>query len=361
LGTGLREPVSLQQDGSLVRFLRLQNAPAKVYFEDPQSWVNGIPDLERSLLVALNAQVLIPITVESGLAGILSLGPKRSDTRYTRGDLQLLSAVASQTGLALENIRLTENIRDEIARRERLNRELEIAREVQQRLFPQKLPYVQGLDFAGYCRPALGVGGDYYDFIRLDNGCLGIAIGDVSGKGIAAALTMASLQASLRAQLIRPCENLAQMIEIVSRLVYEASSENRYATFFYAQYDPESRTVEYVNAGHNPPILYRQSEGRVKRLENGGTVLGLFERTSYVQDRLQLDSGDILVGFTDGVSEALNAADEEFGEERLIAAIANANSRSAADLITAILADADAFTRGAPQHDDMTLLVVRSR
>jgi phosphoserine phosphatase RsbU/P len=176
-GTGLREPATLQAESAVLRMLRLQNAPAKVNFSDPQSWVNGASELEQSLLLALHTELLIPITVDTRLVGILSLGRKRSDSSYSRRDLQLLSAVASQTGLSIENARLTENIRKEVAQRERLNRELEIAREVQQRLFPQTLPQVQGLDFAGYCRPALGVGGDYYDFIRVDDGCLGIAIG----------------------------------------------------------------------------------------------------------------------------------------------------------------------------------------
>ncbi|MBV9443518.1 MAG: SpoIIE family protein phosphatase, partial [Acidobacteriaceae bacterium] len=153
------------------------------------------------------------------MLGIISLGPKQSEAPYSKADLHLLGAVASQTGLALENADLTERIRHQIAQRERLDRELEIAREVQQRLFPQKLPLVQGLDFAGYCRPALGVGGDYYDFIRLPDTCLGIAVGDVSGKGIAAALMMACLQASLRGQTIKPCATLSEMIQHINRLV----------------------------------------------------------------------------------------------------------------------------------------------
>ena len=141
--------------------------------------------------------------------------------------------------------------------RERINRELEIAREVQQRLFPQHLPRIEGLEFAGYCRPQQGVGGDYYDFVRLGNGGLGIAVGDVAGKGIAAALMMATLQASLRGQIIKPSGEPAETIQLINTLVYEASASNRYATFFYGQYDPQSREFLYVNAGHNPPIICR--------------------------------------------------------------------------------------------------------
>jgi sigma-B regulation protein RsbU (phosphoserine phosphatase) len=227
-------------------------------------------------------------------------------------------------------------------------------------LFPQKLPKVEGLDFAGYCRPAYGVGGDYYDFIKLADGCLGIAIGDVSGKGIAAALLMASLQASLRGQTIRPYATLAETIEHINRLVCEASAENRYATFFYAQYEPISRTLRYVNAGHNAPILCRtQVDGSIVRLTEGGTVIGLFPQACYEETQITLHPGEVMVAFTDGVSEAMNNAEEEWDEERLIESIRTCNSRSAADVITYLLERVDEFAAGARQHDDMTLVVLR--
>src|SRR6202000_2155515 len=188
---------------------------------------------------------------------------------------------AAQTGLALENASLMQTIAEEVAHRERLNREVEIAREVQERLFPQKLPPIRGLDYAGHCRPALGVGGDYYDFLALPEGNLGIAIGDVSGKGIAAALMMASLQASLRSEATRVPENLATAVANVNRLVYEASSSNRYATFFYGQYDPVAARFTYVNAGHNSPMLFRAANETIIRLEPGGTVVGLLAESRY--------------------------------------------------------------------------------
>ncbi len=280
---GSAPPVELKHDASVVRFLKQSHSPSKVYFDDPQSWVHGTPEKEQTALQTLDAQVLLPLTQKNRMLGVISLGPKRSEAPYTTGDLQLLGAVASQTALALENARLTESIRQEVAQRERLNRELEIARDVQQRLFPQTLPKVDGLDFAGYCRPAFGVGGDYYDFIRLSKDRLGIAIGDVSGKGIAAALMMASLQASLRGQTIRPSTTLSETIEHINRLVYDASAENRYATFFYAEYDPASRSLQYVNAGHNPPIVYRPDPDgkKIIRLAEGGTVVGLFPSAPY--------------------------------------------------------------------------------
>src|SRR5262249_15997718 len=157
---------------------------------------------------------------------------------YTPSDTNLLRTVAAQTGLALENSRLSEAIAAEVAQRELLNREIEIAREVQQRLFPQNLPDVPSLAYAGYCLPARGVGGDYYDFLARASGKLGLAIGDVSGKGVPAALLMASLQASVRGQSQSGSGNVAELMTIVNRLVCDASPENRYATFLYAQFDP---------------------------------------------------------------------------------------------------------------------------
>ncbi len=358
---GSEPPVEFKRDTATVRMLKRLHSPSKIYFDDPQSWVHGTSAKEQSALKTLESQVLLPVNLNNRMLGIISLGPKRSEAPYSRADLQLLGAVASQTGLALENAELTESIRQEIVQRERLDRELEIAREVQQRLFPQTLPCVQGLDFAGYCRPALGVGGDYYDFIRLPESCLGIAIGDVSGKGIAAALMMASLQASLRGQTIKPCSTLSEMVQHVNKLVYEASAENRYATFFYAQYDPGARLLRYVNAGHNAPILYRKTDGHAEiiRLEEGGTVIGLFAEYPYQEARFSMRPGDILVAFTDGVSEAMNRREDEFDEGRLIQAIRESESRTAADTITHVLDRVDAFTAGAQQHDDMTLVVVR--
>src|SRR5262249_13747499 len=157
---------------------------------------------EREALRQLRAQILLPLAVKERITGFVGLGPKLSEEPYSATDARLLQSVTTQAALALENSRLAAAIASEVAQRERRNREVEIGREVQERLFPQKFPPIDGLDYSGHCRPALGVGGDYYDFIRLSDGRFGIAIADVSGKGIGAALLMASLQASLRGQTI---------------------------------------------------------------------------------------------------------------------------------------------------------------
>ena len=264
-----------------------------------------------------------------------------------------------KTEMAQEVARLTTAIGRETAQRERLNRELEIAREVQEHLFPQRLPAVPGLEYSGQCRPAREVGGDYYDFLELPGGRFGIAIGDVSGKGVGAALMMASLEASLRA-LASVVEDPAELMERVSGLLYQASSANRYATLFYACYDPPSRRLSYVNAGHNPPVVLRSCGDafQVFRLETGGPVIGLLQH-SYERGIFSHEPGDLLVLFTDGVSESMNARFEEWGEERLIDFAKICYALPSSEGLGRILSAAQAFAAGASQHDDMTLVVLR--
>jgi sigma-B regulation protein RsbU (phosphoserine phosphatase) len=265
--------------------------------------------------------------------------------------------------LALENGRLTAQIAAEIADRVERTRELGLAREVQERLFPQAHPPIAGLDYAGACRPALGVGGDYYDFIQLSGTGLGIAIGDVSGKGISAALLMATLRAYLRGQTLSSMTDLGEVMANLNRLVYESSAANRYATFFYAQYEASTRVLEYVNAGHNPPLIFRTPRGSdrqdILRLEIGGPVIGLMPDRSYRQGSVTLEEGDVLVLFTDGITEAMNPAGDEWGEERLMQVIGANRALPARDLIDRITRTSDEFAAGAAQYDDMTLITAR--
>ena len=363
------EPMPIPVDSRIAQALRAREAGLEVYFDKPPAWILALNAEELQTLDFMRTQLLLPIFGRFGqfgqfgqighgqLAGIISLGPKRSEIPYSATDIRLLQAVASQMALALENARLAASLAHEAAERERANRELEIAREVQERLFPQNFPPVPGLDCAGYCRPARGVGGDYYDFLALDDGRLGIAVGDVSGKGIAAALLMASLQASLRGQTLAGLHDLSALMSNVNRLVYDASTSNRYATFFYGEYAAGTRKLTFVNAGHNPPVILRGSE--VLRLEAGGPVVGLLPGVSFSSDEVTLQAGDILISFTDGISEALNEQEEEWEEDRFIAAATACRDQTAKQMIDHIFSEADAFTGTAKQYDDMTLLVMK--
>jgi sigma-B regulation protein RsbU (phosphoserine phosphatase) len=350
----------------LIKHLNRSKEPQRVYFDDESSWLYRAPDMDdeqRSRLAYLGTELLLPLATRDHLLGFISAGQKRSEEPYSKSDVRMLSSVANQAGLALENAKLTTAIASEMAQRERLAREVEIAREVQERLFPQTLPPIQGLDYAGFCRTALGVGGDYYDFLALPGHQLGFAVGDVAGKGISAALLMASLQASLRGETSHGTTDLSGLIGNLNKRVFEASTSNRYATFFYGQYTPETHRVDYVNAGHNPPILVRRNGAGwdVSELSATGTVVGLIMSSEYDQASVELSPGDYLVAFTDGISEAMNHDDDEWGEERLtetIRACAEA-SLTAKETVKRILSAADTFVAGAKQHDDMTVVVLR--
>lgn len=356
LNGGATEAV-LEPGARAIRILDSSHQPSIVYFDDPDSWVHEASHSEQRTLRSLDAQLLLPLSGREELLGVMALGPKRSEEPYSKSDLQLLQSVAAQTGLALENGRLLITLSEEAARRERLNREIEVAREVQERLFPQTYPSIKGLDCAGASRPAAGVGGDYYDFISLPGSRIGIAVGDISGKGIPAALLMASLRASLRVQTVADPPDLAVLMRNINALLYESSAASRYATFFYSQYDPASRLLSYVNAGHNPPLVLRGEE--VMRLEASGPVVGLLPRADYEQRSLALRPGDLLCAYTDGISEAMTSEDEEWGEDRMILAIRSNAALPSSRIVDEVIGAADRFTAGAPQHDDMTLVLMK--
>ena len=355
------QPMDIAASSRILAAPGEQNAPLEVYFDKPQPWIRSLNTEELQTLSYMRSELVLALRGrgrDAGeIIGVMSLGPKRSEVPYSKTDIRLLQAIAWQMGTTLENIRLMGSLADEAAHREVMNRELEIAREVQERLFPQKFPRIAGVDCFGYCRPARGVGGDYYDFIVLPDSRLGIAIGDVSGKGIAAALLMASLQASLRGQTMAGLHDLAELMRNVNKLIYDASQSNRYATFFYGEFDLATKQLAYVNAGHNAPVIMRG--GEVLRLDACGPVVGLLPVVDYAMDTCQMQAGDIFVGYTDGISEAMNEQDEEWDEERFIAAARDGSGCNAKEMIQEIFRQADAFTGAAKQYDDMTLLVIK--
>lgn len=358
LSPGLAGSFILPATSTTITTLARTKAPANVYQNDPSSWLVDATDAERTALADLSTELLVPLPGRNRLAGVIALGPKRSEQPYSKADRQMLQSVASQTGLALENAELLENLTSEVAQRERISREIEIAREVQERLFPQSYPHIPGLDLAGFCRPAQAVGGDYYDFFPLSDARLALALGDISGKGISAALLMASLRASLRSIAGLQLGDLASLISHVNNLVYESSTTNRYATFFYAEYDPFTRLLTYVNAGHNPPYVLRGTQAIP--LEATGTVIGLLPGAVYAQATIPMHPGDVLLVFTDGISEAMSNDDEEWGEDRMLATAQQLLAKpdcTARQILSRIVEAADTFTAGAPQHDDMTLLI----
>jgi len=353
------ETAAIDAGSRVAATLQRERAPLRVYFDDTGSWLHreNVGASERAWLEGASAQLLLALAVKEKLLGFVVLGPKRSEEPYTPNDVKLLQTVAAQTGLALENSQLTAAVADAIAQRERLNREIEIAQEVQERLFPQNLPAVPGIEYHGYCRPARGVGGDSYDFLSLEGNRFALSIGDVSGKGIPASLLMASLQSALRGQAMSAPQDLGVMMGTLNKLIYDSSPSNRYATLFYAEYHRDTRELVYVNGGHNAPMILRGDE--LIRLEATGPVVGLFRPGVYSEARITIEDGDLLAGFTDGVSEAMNAEDDEWGEDALGEFLKSIKHESVKEMTPKILAAADAFANGHPQHDDMTLILIR--
>jgi len=235
--------------------------------------------------------------------------------------------------------------------------ELEIAKQVQARLFPQTLPPLNTLDYAGICIQARHVGGDYYDFLALGNQRLGLIIGDIAGKGIAAALLMANLQANLRSQFALARDEPQLFLQSVNRLFYQNTPDSAYATVFFADYDDNSRRLRYTNCGHLSAILLRHN-GHIERLQSTATVLGLFEDWQSPTIECQLSPGDIFTLYTDGVTEAFNESEEEFGEHRLIAALQQNFTLPPADILSATITEIQHFSPHE-QHDDITLIVAK--
>jgi serine phosphatase RsbU (regulator of sigma subunit)/uncharacterized glyoxalase superfamily protein PhnB len=239
----------------------------------------------------------------------------------------------------------------------RTEQELAIAKEVQFRLFPQHKPDLPMLDYAGVCIQALAVGGDYYDFLELSDNCVALVVGDISGKGIAAALLMANLQANLRSQHLFAGCRPDQLLNSVNRMLFQNSEAASYATLFFAQFDRDSAQLRYANCGHVPAILLR-SNGNMERLSPTCTVLGLFEDWNCVIAETYLGEGDVLALYTDGVTEAVNEAGEDFGEFGLIDALRQNLSAPAEELAQTIVRDVVRFS-GSVQQDDITLIVAK--
>ena len=293
-------------------------------------------------------------------------------TQYVKhGDFSHQIVVRSQDqlgALAASFNQMTEYVQQLIKERvqkERLEREIEIARNVQERLFPDGAPRMKNMQIAGACLPARIVSGDYYDFLPLGEDDLGLAVGDISGKGISAALLMASLQAALHSNVMHLHDtedaagerNVAGIVERLNRQIYNYTETNRFATFFYAHYDGDLQTMVYCNAGHNPPLHFHGDGYR--RLDTGGTVVGIFPEVTYEQEALRLTDGDLIIAYTDGLTECADANGEEFGEERLIQLVRGNRDMPVEDMKKMILENVLKWKSSGEQADDITLIIAR--
>jgi phosphoserine phosphatase RsbU/P len=362
------QPLKFSRDSFVVKRLNSLSNPLVLEEAELEIWAQAFsfapPAVrearrrERETLLRIKAHLLAQVRTRERLSGILSLSLRRGQFAYSVADKETLMSVAGQLALVIENARLAERMVAE----ERLRRELALAAEVQRRLLPERPPECLAVELAGFCQPARGVGGDYYDFIKFDNERLGVAIADVAGKGIAAALLMSTVQATLRSLSADGVvkRSLADMVATLNRLLCNSTGGANYVTFFYAQFDQATRRLTYVNAGHNPPFFFRADPPHdFRSLSSGGMFVGMFEHCGYEQEVVQMRPGDALIAFTDGLPEARNAQDEEFDEERIKEAVAAAGRLSAPEIRDEIARRVKEWVANAPQHDDLTFIVMK--
>ena len=330
-------------------------------------------DLQECLLACTNAQLaeeveneqvrqemqksglalLVPMITQDKVKGCILVGGRLNATPFQHEDLEFLATLGNSAMISLENARLLQ----ETIIKERLEEELSIARDIQQGLLPKSPPKVDGYDFAGLNIPSLQVGGDYYDYFKIDENRIALAIGDVSGKGVGASLLMSNLQASLHA-MIHAKWSLSEVVFRINNIIHQNTPFDKFITFFLAIVDCKSGEMTYVNAGHNPPYIYHP-DGTLKTLEVGGLILGMMPNMPYEQETIKLTKGDWVVSFTDGVSEAMNEDEEEYEEYRIESYIQTAEKRDAAQFTDGLKEDVRRFCGNAPQSDDITMLVFR--
>jgi len=305
------------------------------------------------VLQGVRSVLAVPLGVSEKVFGIIYADSPIAEGRFFEDHLKVLTTLASVAAIRVENARLTE------ARfqQERLARELQLAMEIQQRFQPTASPQIPGYEFQGISFPCYEIGGDYYDFIQRDDGRLVIALGDVSGKGTAAALLMSSLHAAIHAQT-GSHDTIVETISAVNKYLAENIPPNRFVTLFYAELDPESGAVSFLNAGHNPPLIVHAA-GTVEQLASGGLPLGIRADADYREGRTHMQRGDVLVIYSDGVTEAASPSGEEFGPTRLYEVVSRNVDASAAGIRDRIESALTKFSQGTKAADDITLVIVK--
>src|SRR5437763_8574877 len=304
-------------------------------------------------LQGIRSVLAVPLGVGEKVFGIIYADSPIAEGRFTEDHLKVLTTLSSVAAIRVENARLME----EQFERERLERELQVASEIQQRFQPTSAPQVTGYELQGISFPCYEIGGDYYDFIKRSNGNLVVALGDVSGKGTAAALLMSSLHAAVHAQF-ETHASLVLTISAINRYLVESIPANRFVTLFYAELDPKTGALAFLNAGHNPPLIVHAG-GTMEQLASGGLPLGILADADFREGRTKLYPGDVLVIYSDGVSEAVNPNGEELDATRLYEVVARNLDTSASGILDRIESALTKFCQGTPAADDITLVIVK--
>jgi sigma-B regulation protein RsbU (phosphoserine phosphatase) len=376
------QPLSLAKEAFVVRRLNKLHQPLRIDSGELDMWqraagfIQGMEsqkrERERQSLMDLNSRLLVQIRSKSVLTGILSIGPRRSGFDFAESDLKTLVAIGEQLALLIDNSNLLERIVDQ----EKTLHEMALAASVQKHLFPVEVPKSPTVQMSGFCKPAGFVGGDYYDFVQLQDGQIGVAVADVAGKGFAAALLTFMIHAFLRSQALAAdagqpgSVSLPRLASSLNRLLFASTSSSSYVTLFYAAYDQNSGKLKFINAGHNPPFVLHagqpasassaaNSNGAVMKLQAGGPVLGLFQDCPVQEQSFDLAPGDVLFAYTDGAIEAVNRSGEEFGEERLLRLVKSKRHLPPVVAKDEIFRSLEEWCEGAPQFDDITMVVLK--
>ena len=308
---------------------------------------------QTMVLQGIRSVLAVPLAAKDKVFGLVYADSPVSETQFTEDHLKLLTMLASVAAIRVENTRLLE----EQFERQRMERELALATEIQQKFQPSSAPVVPGYEMQGISFSCYEIGGDYYDFIERDNGKMIVALGDVSGKGTAAALLMSSLHAAIHAQTTAKTP-LLDTVNAVNKYLSDNTPSNRFVTLFIAELEPATGLLNFINAGHNPPLVARR-DGRVEQLPSGGFPLGIMPFGSYDLGQTNLQNGEALVIYSDGVNETVNPEDEEFGMERLTEVVQQNLSKTAAGLRDRIEGALSTFANGAAAPDDITMVIVK--
>ncbi len=303
-------------------------------------------------LFELGIILIIPMQIKSETKGLILLGERRTGMPYSKSDIEYISSVGSLAIISIENARLFE----EALEKQRMEKDLELARNIQQNLLPDKIPQLEKFEIAALSKSARQVGGDYYDLVKLDENKLLFAIADVSGKGVQAALLMANLQAFLQS-VAKQNFPLSDATNLINDLVSGNTTMGSFITFFWGILDESKMELTYVNAGHNPPLIVR--DGKIDKLKKGGMILGVMETTiPYESETVGLKKDDKIFLFTDGITEAMSKEQEEYGDERLETLVPKLKEKSAQEALESVTNEITEFTIGAEQSDDITCLVI---
>jgi sigma-B regulation protein RsbU (phosphoserine phosphatase) len=304
--------------------------------------------------VGIRSAMCVPLWNNKAVTGLLYVDSLIHENVFTQDDLSLLTSLANVAAVKLENAELIQ----QMIEKKRMEHEQAQARRIQKEALPSADPDIAGWDITGTNTPCYTVGGDYYDYLSRPQGSLVFALGDVSGKGTPAAMMMMVLRATVHSATQQET-SVASIISRANQVMYNNTPAQSYVTFFLGDLEPKTGELRYVNAGHVPPVVYRLATNEIERLETGGTVVGLFEAAQFEEGETRLDPGDILIVFTDGISESWDENEEEFGEDRLGELIKRNSDQSARKLMEIIESEIDQFTKGARPSDDRTLIVVK--